>query len=340
MAEHTAPVPSPTATEPVVVLGIPRSGTTWVAGVLGASFGADVVHEPDNEKESLAAMAAKSDLGRFPVLGPDDVAPGYEALWRAALTGADGEPGGARRRVATRIWGRVRPDHREQAVRHQPGMGVRLARGLCAETTATAHLPVASPAGPLVVKSVHAPLAGDFLIEVLGAPKVVVVVRHPANVLSSLLEMGLPDQDRQLDRDARVLRRFVTRWGVPLPGGSPAERAAWQVCLLTSALLETAYSHPQVVLVEHEQACHSPQGEFSRVCADLDRPWTAAGEAFLRLSDRPGTGFQTLRRAHEQPGRWTTRLAAADVDALRGLMWSFPHLDRWSQDLAAQAGQR
>jgi hypothetical protein len=339
MAEDATSAQSSREADPVVVLGLPRSGTTWVAGVLAASIGADVVHEPDNEKEALGAMVAKSDLGRFPVLGPDDVAPRYEALWRAALTGAHTSTRRPRDRVAQHIWARVSQDGRDRAVMHRPGAGVRMARALCSVPTATRGGPVAGPRRQLVVKSVHAALAGGFLTEVLSPSRVVVVVRHPANVLSSLLELDLPDRDRLLDQDARVIRHFVSRWGVPLPAASRAERAAWQVCLLTSALLETAHRHPQVVLVEHESACDSPGREFSRVCAHLDLPWTAAGEDFIRQSDRPGTGFQILRRTHEQPERWATRLSAADVEALRGVMWSFPHLDRWARDLA-QAGRR
>lgn len=339
MADDPAGVVAAGTTAPVVVLGIPRSGTTWVAGVIAASTGARLVHEPDNEKEQLAAAAVKSSLGRFPVLGPDDAAPGYEALWRAALHGSDVSTRRPRDRAADRIWRRASQDSRERAVSADPDLRVRLAQALCSTPSAVAPRHAGAPGIGHVVKSVHAALAAQFLIEVLSPPKVVVVIRHPANVLSSLLELQLPDRDRLLDRDAQVLRRFVTRWGAPLPAGSPAARAAWQVCLLTSALLETAQRYPQLVVIEHENACDAPDREFRRVCDELDLPWTAAGEDFLRRSDQPGTGFQTKRRAHEQPDRWTTRLAAADVEALSAVMRSFPHLDRWSRDMT-RAGQR
>jgi hypothetical protein len=53
---------------PVLVVGVPRSGTTWTARVLGAALGTRLVMEPDNEKISAPAILPKRRLGRFPVL--------------------------------------------------------------------------------------------------------------------------------------------------------------------------------------------------------------------------------------------------------------------------------
>ena len=76
------------ATGRILVIGPPRSGTTWVEQVLGRAAGARVVHEPDNETSNPFALRAKTSLGRFPVLAPGDPAPpAYFDLWSRAFEG-------------------------------------------------------------------------------------------------------------------------------------------------------------------------------------------------------------------------------------------------------------
>jgi Sulfotransferase family len=313
----------------VVVFGLPRSGTTWTATALAAATGASVVHEPDNEKEQLAALVAKKDLGRFPVLAPGAHSPAYQALWRSALSGASGRSVGRRSRAAQRVWAAIPQQRRERALLGHPGPAARAAM-LLQLLAPPAMAPTPRP--QLVVKSVHAPLALDFLLSTFSLPRVVVVVRHPANVMSSLIELDLPDRDRELDRDERVISRYVQPWGVPQPGRGREARAAWQVCLLTSALLEVAEQHPRVVLAVHEDLCRSPMSEFRRICDRLNVEWTDGGDDFLRKSNRPGAGFELRRVTVEEPDRWVTRLGETAVDILRSVMASFPHLNRWSED--------
>jgi hypothetical protein len=75
-----------TATGRILVIGPPRSGTTWVEQVLGRATSARVVHEPDNETCNPFALRAKTPLGRFPVLAPGDIAPpAYVDLWGRAF---------------------------------------------------------------------------------------------------------------------------------------------------------------------------------------------------------------------------------------------------------------
>src|SRR5438270_394101 len=69
-----------------MVLGIPRSGTSWVHRVLSAAPGVRLIHEPDNETERPWPLA-KSGLGRFPLLGPADGVRRYESLWLEAFSG-------------------------------------------------------------------------------------------------------------------------------------------------------------------------------------------------------------------------------------------------------------
>jgi len=313
----------------VLVAGIPRSGTTWTGQVLARAHGSALRHEPDNEKQHLEALRAKRGLGRFPVLTPGDSAEAYENLWRRAFAGPP-EPGSRRQALGERLWRRSTREQREAAV------SGRLTPGLRAAAALSGRRASASGDGrDVVVKSVHAPLALDWLADRFPSLRVVVVVRHPANVLSSLRELQLPDQDRALDRHPAVRDGLLRAWGVPPPGRGELERAAWQVCLLTAVLLEASARHPEWLVAEHDDLCRRPAEQFAGLSAALGVTWNERAEEFLIASDAAGEGFAVRRRREAQPGRWRSRLTAAEVDVLARAMREFPLLERWSDDLAS-----
>ena len=299
-----------------LLIGLPRSGTTFLAETLGRLAGAPPMHEPDNEKEHVGALLAKRGLGRFPALRPGESAPGYRRLWERALTQP---PRAGHPRWSTRS--RVT----EVAVRTADRLPPAVSRIAPRRVGHAAR----SPLGSAVVKSVHAPLAAEWLKTEFPDLTVVVIVRHPANILASWLELGLADRDRRLDERSDVRRTWLEPWAVRLPGADPIQRAAWQVCLLQSALLDQAGRHATWHLVEHEVLCRDLEGQ-SRALADrLQLPWSGDVSDHLRASDRPGTAYSLARRAVEQPERWRERLPREARIRLADVIVEFPHLDRW-----------
>ena len=55
---------------PIVIAGLPRSGTTWTMRVLATSPQTTRILEPDNEDKYPAAIHAKRKMGRYPCLLP------------------------------------------------------------------------------------------------------------------------------------------------------------------------------------------------------------------------------------------------------------------------------
>lgn len=75
----------------VLVVGIPRGGTTWIATALGWTESSLFVDEPDDERRFEIARDAKCNLGRYPIIAPGDerTVGGYditlyEQLWEKA----------------------------------------------------------------------------------------------------------------------------------------------------------------------------------------------------------------------------------------------------------------
>ena len=67
--------------KPILVCGIPRSGTTWLGQILSLSQNCIYVHEPDDEKKYMSAFKLKEDIHRFPYLTRKDKNNQYRKLW-------------------------------------------------------------------------------------------------------------------------------------------------------------------------------------------------------------------------------------------------------------------
>jgi hypothetical protein len=323
----------------VLIAGIPRSGTTWVGRTLGMVPGAVYLHEPDNDMGHPFALRAKGMRGRFPLLEPGESASRYERLWRAAFGDQDLGPlhqrvGQLRNRVSMAIARRT-PRAQLQRALSAPRER-RPARVAAAAWIGVPAVPARSE--HVVVKSVHAPLALEWIANRCD-PAIVIVLRHPLNVLASVLELGLPDRDRGLDADPVIRERIMEPLGIaaPPPGASDPARSAWQVGLLTAALEAAAARHPDWIVATHEDLCVDPIEKFRPLCERIGLPWSPGVERHLAESDRPGSGFSTNRVRSDEPTRWRQRLNAQQLDEIVPVLRGFS-LSRWDLDRSIAAG--
>jgi hypothetical protein len=306
---------------PVLVAGAPRSGTTWIGTVLSLAAGACSVHEPDNAVHDPFALRASIGLGRFPILDKGDEAPAeYEELWRRALAGY-----GHRRTprwAAAKVLLRHTPRQEFRAAfdESEPVVSPRLdaVRRLAVPRSAI------PPGQQAVVKSVHGTLALSWLTERFS-PRVVIVMRHPLNVVASYLELGW--QDAGLHTRMDELRDGLAVSVPELPAeASLVSRVAWQTGLFASVFTALADRNPGWQIVTHEELCRDPHQGFRRLYQNLRLTWTPAADDFLEGCNRPGTGIKTNRITKDQPGRWRHRLTFSQVEEVRRVLDLFPAL--------------
>ena len=324
-AEHPeAPLPVPARQRPLLIAGIPRSGSSWTQVILSRDPSILVVTEPDSETKSAPAIWAKRRLGRYPVLAPGDRDADYQKLWRWVLAGA---PQGRRLEVAERVrkiaikewrWyvqGRWTPTMRlaGQLGRNPGDQEVQALRD---------HR--------LLVKSVHAAMSVEWLAATFDL-EVLVLLRHPAAVLASWQSLGLPEHFARLERVPEVRQR-CEEWGVPLPGPDELEHTVWLLGVLLTSL-EQAARHSGFVLRTHEQMCLSPAGEFRSLYRELGLEWTERADEAVEGLNRPGQGWSVERVAKDQPDRWKTRLSPATVDVMQRVLAPFPFRTWTSEDL-------
>ena len=299
---------------PIVIVGLPRSGTTWTLRALTSGAGTTALLEPDNEDKYPASIHAKHRVGRYPVLRPGDRAGPYRNLWAWIISGA---PEGRRSWLARHLLG--------------PGIAGRIHEGRRDPVTwlagQLARTPRPGPSGHhgrIVAKSIHAQLATEWLASEFDV-EMLLLLRHPANVLASWLETNLKDgRNSTLETRPEIRSRYLEPWGVPLPGPDPVERMSWRIGLLTAAVEDAASRHPEWHLRTHEGLCADPAAEFRRLSADLGLDWSEKAQSFLDGHNAPGSGFAIDRVASELSDAWRRRLDDGQLATLRRALGLFP----------------
>ncbi|MGH9170054.1 MAG: hypothetical protein ACRD0Z_04185 [Acidimicrobiales bacterium] len=297
-------------TEPdrLLVVGVERSGTTWVARALSLAMGAVYVHEPDSPGASPGAHHARQ-FGRYPVVRVGDVVPLYERDWDLAFRGGWVAP------KATAPVGRFL-----KKVPHQlrvPLVGVvsRLAR--------TMH-----PRDRVLTKSVMCAFSLNWIIDRYHPP-VVLVRRNALNVVASLIEMGTTiEQMERLYaryRDPVLVEALVEPLNLPdLPDSLDlVSQCAYWVGLNSAAYHASANLHGGFVIADHDALCTDPLAGYSKLSRDLGLAWNNEAEDYVKRSNTEGEGYSTNRITSLEPERWRRTLADREED-LRAILSQFP----------------
>jgi Sulfotransferase family len=309
---------------PLFLVGIPRAGTTWTARVLSNEESLYPVMEPDNDARSAPAIWAKRRVGRFPILRPGDREDDVQRLWAWALAGA---PQTTRLKVAARILRLTRPSGRRRFYQGKTSVVMQVA-GLVGANPPIRPVPGLSDRR-LFVKTVLLPLAVEWLADETNAD-VLILLRHPGNVLSSWMKLDLNLEYTRLD-DHPAIRRQIEQKQIPRPGSDPLERMVWHIGVLDAGLEAAAARHPTWQVRTHEDLCIEPIDKFKRLFDDLGLVWNERVEQYLARNDRPGEGFLTRRVASDQPAAWKQRLTPAQIEVLQRVLSQFS-LSTWKEE--------
>lgn len=296
----------------VLLLGPPRSGSTWVSEVLAAVPNSLRVHEPDSDPHEPFALLAKAGLGRYPVLAAGDTSRRYGELWRSAFDPVE-RARAIRDLPARAILRSTDLTTRNAVLFRTPSLRSRIVES-CLRITARPFAP--QPADLHIIKSVHSPLSAGFVTSLTDA-RVVVIRRNPLNAVASWLEFGWLPQ--LLGAGTEDERRLGEQLGSapPSPDAPIEVRHAWSYAALTRVLDLEAERHPDWVVVQHEDLCNDPVGRFQDLFEQLDLDFDHAVESTLESNDAAATGYTTKRIASEQAERWRTRLDKHQVDLIR-----------------------
>ncbi|HEX5613928.1 MAG TPA: sulfotransferase [Acidimicrobiia bacterium] len=298
----------------VLVVGPPRSGTTWIAQALGRCTDTRYVHEPDGTSE-VFALRAKRGRPVHLALDPHDVARDYERLWAGAFAGGH-RSRSARARLTKRLFDQASLRDRTTA---RTGERVTPALRLA---VALAQPLGAAPSQHVVVKSVHACLAAEW-IATRFAPRVVVVERHGLNVLASWKQLG---HGARPDSLAHLAEFAARAWGIALPVDDVPRMAqrAMSYAVLTGALHDARTRHPDWLAVRHEELLSDPLTGLGALAATLGLEFSTAAAAYVEASNQPGERYVTRRVTSELVDKWQRTLTDDEVRDAIGALGAFP----------------
>lgn len=285
----------------LLIAGLPRSGTTWVAEAVSAAPGVFFVMEPDNpDCEPLARFALRGLLD-LPRLQPADRGPArLAALWDLAFTGGL-EGGPWARRVAA------------LAIR-APRLAAAPAQRLLERRR---RLPVG---GTVVVKSVRVGLSLEWVAERAHA-SVLLVRRSPLNTVAGWARLGWGPY--QLEDEPRLQAHLEPHGLWPCPAQGVLERAMWTLCALTVVQHDACSRHPAWHTVVHEDLCADPVSRFAELFVQLGLQWSVDVEGYLRESNAEGSGWAVRRLAAEQVDSWRRDLSSKELAAVLPLLQAF-----------------
>jgi hypothetical protein len=136
--------------------------------------------------------------------------------------------------------------------------------------------------------------AAEWLAERLDC-RVVMLVRHPGGIVSSLKRIGdgwadnLPDIAAQPELVGRYLREHAADLeraaAEPL---DPLGHGALLWLLIHSAIAQQVDRHPEFVLVRYEDLALNPEAGFRDLYERLDLPYTAQAERTVRAGSMAG----------------------------------------------------
>jgi len=288
---------------PLLVTGAHRSGTTWVGKVLSLTPGTAYIHEPFNPTPKLHKSQISIPYWYMYVdsHNEDKYAPYIDSILAHCY------PLGAALRQARSVkdFGRISLGflkYTSQAAFHQRS----------------------------IIKDPFALFSLSWFWRRFSI-RPVIVIRHPAAVVASILKRGWMFPFWQwLNDDAlieRYLRPFIHEIENAVQGKkSPLEQATllWRVLYTAVAQYQASYAIDWI-FIRHEDISLEPQKQFQQIFARLNLNWTPRVERFLRASTdernpvKPGEGsvFDVFRASATNVKSWQKVLSSEDIKRVR-----------------------
>lgn len=320
---------------PIIIIGIPRSGTTWIAEIFKTVSQTLYLHEPDNEKSSVLAWLYKKDIHRFPYLTARDSNEEYEKMWRVILSGGY-------RLSINKFLKFLFFKRRRYAIESAIGERTSLSY-IDGSIGDVIQGNVVSPYGVdegsllawlvgqyfnenneeyekkrLVVKSVHAPLCAEWLASRFSM-NMVIVLRNPYSLYASLRRMKIPDSFRnplaqkELCRDMSL---YISRFSFHK---NPFDHLIFQIMLMIKVLAVQIKLNQEWLILSHDRICMSPERNFLQIYNALGLEWSKRSVAKLDGLNKQGKGFNPSRVSKLEPTKWEMELSEEEKKAI----------DRW-----------
>ena len=298
----------------ILIVGPPRSGTTWVGKVLSVNDGVKYVHEPDNERVKLLGYYYKNGLHRFPYLKPKSKNNNYLKLFKKALKRKYLFNEDTYNYAFYKVLG-ISKEQIENELgedgfnKKNRKLNIRIVKRFFE----IFYLPDKSRK---VVKSVHACLSVPYLDQNFDVD-VLVIIRNPFAVVSSYIRMKMPEADRYLYKHPKVWNDFIKPYEKNFNElSTPLEFYGFQIGLFHHVLKKHVEEN-KLLLVKYEEFYPDPSSKFKELYQQLGLKWTSKVEKVITQSNKVGKGYNTNRDIKKQFFDWQKHLTKEHIEQIK-----------------------
>ena len=315
----------------ILIVGAPRSGTTWLAKIIDSHPDVLYRHEPDETLPGSARLTPEA----LPALLTAWVADrGARTVTKRPFFPKSWQPNWART-LRTLLAGAA-----SAASRLPPPL----------DRLAQVEIPdlMCRPAPRVAIKSVRWALGAAILARTLPASRTIFILRHPCGQVASVMrgnrqrrfDLQTPGTDMPFDEAGTLA--FVAAHGVDDPTFQAlpdAAKYAWSWRAFNEPAYAVLAPQPNVHVVLYEALCVRPEALSRRMLAFACLDWTHQTEEFVSLSavHQGRAGYYAIfRDAVAAAEAWRKTMSEADQQAVRSVVAASP-LARFWPDLADQS---
>jgi hypothetical protein len=316
----------------ILVLGAPRSGTTWLAKIIDSHPDVLYRHEPD---ETLPPPASLNGA-RLLALLTDWVA---DCSARSA----------AKRPFFRKSW-QSSPARR---LRSLIADAVSAASRLPPPLDRLARMPIPDlmrrPASRVAIKSVRWASGAAILSRTWPASRTIFILRHPCGQVASVIRgnrqrrFDLRNQGTDMPFDEAATLAFAAARSVNEPTFQAlpdAAKYAWSWRAFNEPAYAALAAQPTVHVLLYEALCARPEAQVRRILTFAGLDWGPQTEDFLARSTmhqgRAGY-YGVYRDAVAAAEIWRTTMSLADQQAVRAVVAASPLARFWPDLLQSSA---
>jgi hypothetical protein len=311
-------------TAPILILGAPRSGTTWLAKIIDSHPDVLYRHEPDAmdpgpsplTPEALPGLLARWVADRSPHTVTKQ--PFFPKSWQP------GWARGLRTLLATAVsaGARLPPPFKALASLPIPDWGTR-------------------PVLRVAIKSIGWAEGAPVLVRTLPDSRTIFILRHPCGQVASVMRgnqqrrFDLKTEGTDMPFDEARTVRFAVHHGTPEPAFQAlpdAAKYAWSWRALNEPTYAALAGEPNVQVVLYEALCADPETLVRRILAFARLDWNRQTEDFVvRSTSHQGrAGYHAIfRDAVAAAEAWRSKMPEADQQAVRSVAAASPLARFW-----------